>query len=193
MREKYKWNTLSKCLRDNPELGNNPLYKPTGVDSWPQSFENALLMIAKKNHANPRRFNIENKFTMDGVIETAEGKPIFYYDAEYSNHDLVNEKNKMRFWDVHVPIEKVEYFKKYRNGVYIRGNLEKVLVLMGNQIVKAFEEDKIKWDCPTAIGFRDFICVHVRHAYSQNALKTGPLSKWMIMVKELMGLDYYWC
>ena len=193
MRKKHEWNTLSKRLNDDPNLKEKPLYKPTGSDSWPQSFENALLMIAKKNHANPRRFNLEDKFTMDGVIENIEGKPIFYYDAEYSNNDLVNDGEKLRFWDIHVPIEKIEYFKKYDRSVYVRGNLQNVLVLLGSQIVEAFGNDKILWDAKTVVGLRDFISVHVGHAYSKNALKTGPLSKWMVMVKELMGLDYYWC
>jgi len=193
MREKHRWNTFSKCLRKKPDLANNPLYKPTGSDSWPESFENALIMIAKKNHVNPRRVNLEDKFMMDGVIENMDKNPIFYYDSEYSNHELVNEENKLAFWDVHVPIEKIGYFKKYGKSVYVRGNLEKVLVLLGRQIVKKFNEEKISWDTKTDVGLRDFIIVHAKQAYSQNALKTGPLNKWMVMVKELMGLEYFWC
>jgi len=193
MINKNKWNTLRKCIKNNPDLLKNPLYKPDGPDSYSQSFENALLMVAKKNHANPRRFNLEDKFDMDGVIENLDGKPIFYYDAEYSNYTLVDENNKMKFWDIHVPIEKVSYFKKYRKSVYVRGNLEKIIVLMGNQVVDAFNREKIAWNKLTAIGPRDFISVNVNHAYSQNALKSGDLKSWMIYVKELMGLDYFWC
>jgi len=193
MINKNRWNTLRKCIKNNPDLLKNPLYKPDGPDSYSQSFENALLMVAKKNHANPRRFNLEDKFDMDGVIENLDGKPIFYYDAEYSNYTLVDENNKMKFWDIHVPIEKVSYFKKYIKSVYVRGNLEKIIVLMGNQVVDAFNRKKIAWNKPTAIGPRDFISVNVNHAYSQNALKSGDLKNWMSYVKELMGLDYFWC
>jgi len=193
MRIRDKWNTFNECVRKHPEIIELPDYKPKGSTSYPQSFENALIMIAKKNHVNPSRLNVDDWWLMDGVINDLKGNPIFYYDAEYTNReDLFRDDSKVKFSTIHVPIEKIDYFKTHPKSVYVRGNLETILVLRGNIIVENFDKDNIAWDVSTKWGSRDFIAVHSFSAYQHGHVKSGSLKKWMIFVKELMGLEYYW-
>jgi len=193
MRIRDKWNTFNECVRKHPEIIELPDYKPKGSTSYPQSFENALIMIAKKNHVNPSRLNVDDWWLMDGVINDLKGNPIFYYDAEYTNReDLFRDDGKVKFSTIHVPIEKIDYFKTHPKSVYVRGNLETILVLRGNIIVENFDKDNIAWDVSTKWGSRDFIAVHSFSAYQHGHVKSGSLKKWMIFVKELMGLEYYW-
>ena len=193
MRVRDKWNTFNECVRKHPEIIELPDYKPKGSTSYPQSFENALIMIAKKNHVNPSRLNVDDWWLMDGVINDLKGNPIFYYDAEYTNReDLFRDDGKVKFSTIHVPIEKIDYFKTHPKSVYVRGNLETILVLRGNIIVENFDKDNIAWDVSTKWGSRDFIAVHSFSAYQHGHVKSGSLKKWMIFVKELMGLEYYW-
>ena len=193
MRIRDKWNTFNECVRKHPEIIELPDYKPKGSTSYPQSFENALIMIAKKNHVNPSRLNVDDWWLMDGVINDLKGNPIFYYDAEYTNReDLFRDDGKVKFSTIHVPIEKIDYFRTHPKSVYVCGNLEMVLVLRGNIIVENFDKDNIAWDVSTKWGSRDFIAVHSFSAYQHGHVKSGSLKKWMIFVKELMGLEYYW-
>jgi len=193
MRIRDKWNTFNECVRKHPEIIELPDYKPKGSTSYPQSFENALIMIAKKNHVNPSRLNVDDWWLMDGAINDLKGNSIFYYDAEYTNReDLFRDDGKVKFSTIHVPIEKIDYFKTHPKSVYVRGNLETILVLRGNIIVENFDKDNIAWDVSTKWGSRDFIAVHSFSAYQHGHVKSGSLKKWMIFVKELMGLEYYW-
>jgi len=193
MKPSEEWNTFQKCVREHPEIIELPEYKPKGSDSYPQSFENALVMIAEKNHVNPNRLNVDDWWMMDGVINDLNGNPIFYYDAEYTHRkDLFRTDGKIKFSTVHIPIEKTDYFRTHPKSVYVRGNLEKVLVLRGNIIVENFDKENIDWDVPTKWGSRDFTKVHSFSAYTHKHLKSGSLREWMVFVKELMGLEYYW-
>ena len=193
MRIRDKWNTFNECVRKHPEIIELPDYKPKGSTSYPQSLENALIMIAKKNHVNPSRLNVDDWWLMDGAINDLKGNSIFYYDAEYTNReDLFRDDSKVKFSTIHVPIEKIDYFKTHPKSVYVRGNLETILVLRGNIIVENFDKDNIAWDVSTKWGSRDFIAVHSFSAYQHGHVKSGSLKKWMIFVKELMGLEYYW-
>jgi len=192
MKPRNEWKTMKKCIEKNPKLKDNPNYAGTGRNSYPNAFENTLLMATKKNHVNPKRLNIDEYWCMDGVIETLDGKPIFYYDVEYSTNNLFDEKGKIIFYDIHVPIEKIDYFRTYYKSVYVRGNLKYVLVLRGTAIIDAFDNEQIIYDFNTHIGYRDFIKVYCNQAYKNGHLKSGPTPHWMFLVKELMGLEYYW-
>jgi hypothetical protein len=184
---------MRKCLEKNPGLKNDPRFKGDGRDSLSNAFENALIMAAHKNKVNPRRLNVDEWWCIDGVIQDQNGNSIFYYDAERTNRpDLFDEEGKWLKWDVHVPIEKIDFFLQYPKSIYVRGNLEWVLILRREPIVEAFKDDKIKWDYNTQYGLRDLISVHTHSAISQNHLVTGRTVEWMKLVKKLMGLEYYW-
>lgn len=153
-------------------------------------------MVAKNNGFTPVRANLNNKYEMDGKILDSSGDILFWYDAEYHGKDYLFDKKtgKFRFQTVHVPIEKKRYFEKYNPSVYIRGNLEYVLILRGDVITKC---EKIKHDVPTTYGsgdkkvggLRDFLDVHVEQAIAKRHLKTCKLPDWLKAVKELFPLE----
>lgn len=191
-----RWNTLSKVIWSHPELKEDPLYREK--ESYSSSFENALEMVAKRNHLNPRRLNLEDPYFADGVIETLAGKKMFYYDAEYSRVETLFRPNgKFKYWDIDVPVEKIRFFSEYSPSVYVRGNLERVLVLRGGAIKEAFEVGKIDTRErrhgveKKIVAPRDFILVHTRSALARNHLKVVELKNWLKAVKQLFALDIY--
>ena len=181
-------------MDSHSELKSDPLYNP---NRFPRAFEDALLMVVRKNHLNPVRLNLEEPCSVDGAIQTLDGKVLFYYDAEYSHvESLFDENGKFHYYTVDVPIEKARFFEQYKKAVYVRGNLENVLVLRGTTIVKALKNRKVVTkNCKhgsrkVVVAPRDFISVHTYSNLLKN-LRVGPLESWLRMVKALFALDLY--
>lgn len=186
--------TLREVFQTYPELKNDKLFL-----RYCKAFEEVLLMAVKENHLNPRRLNLEDIYLMDGVIETLDGKPMFYYDAEYSNDKtLFTEDGKFQHRTIHVPIEKGSYFQKYRPSFYVRGNIERVLVLRDEAIIDAikhgcYEKDvKCTHGCEKRIeALRDFISVHTWSALSRKHLEVVATKNWVKAVKKMGGLTLW--
>jgi regulatory protein YycI of two-component signal transduction system YycFG len=187
--------TFRSVIKNHPELKNDPIYREESP--YFRAFEDALLMVAKKNHLNPCQLNIEDPYAIDGCIKDQDENLKGYYDAEYSRVDLFTNDGKFRFWDIDIPIEKIKYFQTYSPSFYVRGNLTWVLVLKGDAIIEAFKAGKIrKVDRrhgvdKNIIAKRTFIIVNVRHATLKNQLKVVKLENWLKAVKSLFGLDLF--
>ncbi|MEW6624585.1 MAG: hypothetical protein AB1420_15925 [Bacillota bacterium] len=177
---------LKDVLHKHPEIKKSPIFS-----RFPNAFEDALLMVAKKNGLNPERTNLENIYSYDGVIKNAKGDVLFYYDCEYSTvKDLFDGNGKINFWTVSIPLEKRRYFEEHKPSFYVRGSwdLRWVLVLRGDAILthsktttKLCNHDGIK-------EMRDFMEVHTHSMIKNGCLKTGKLQDWLKLVKKLYPL-----
>ena len=187
--------TLRTVIKNHPELRDDPIYRKEAP--YFRAFEDALLMVVRKNHLNPCQLNIENPYTIDGCIKNINGDIVGYYDAEYSRVDLFTDDGKFKFWDIDIPVEKIKYFKTYDPSFYVRGNLKLVLVLRGDAIVEAYNDGKIR-ECERKHGIdkniiaeRAFIVVNVSHAKARNQFKVVEIENWLKAVKGLFGLDLF--
>lgn len=188
--------TLRGVLEKNPFLKKDPMYDP---NRYSRAFEENLLMVCKRKHLNPERFNLEDPYLMDGCVKNLQGKPVFYYDAEYSKVDnLISEENKFKYSNVHIPLEKINYFVKYSPAYYVRGNLEKVLILRDFAICHAYSNRKIERDVECSHGsvkkvhaLRDFIRVPVKTAEKKGYLRIGPLKDWLKLIRQMPLLDVW--
>jgi len=186
--------TLREVFNNHPELRTDRLFA-----RYCRAFEEVLLMAVKMNHLNPKRLNLEDVYLMDGVIETIDGRTLFYYDAEYSNDKgLFTEDGKFKHRTVHVPIEKGSYFQNFHSSFYIRGNIERVLVLRDIAILDAIKQGHYEYDVTCKHGCervveeqRDFISVHTWSAISRRHLKVVATKNWIKAVKEMGGLTLW--
>lgn len=188
--------TLRGALDRYPFLKKDPMYDPK---RFPDAFEENMLMACKRNHLNPERINLEDPYVMDGCVKNIQGKLMFYYDVEYSKvENLINSENKFKYPNVHIPLEKITYFMKHNPSFYIRGNVEKVLVLRDIAICEAYSKGKIERDVLCSHGsvkkvqvLRDFIRVPVKTAVKKGRLKIGPLKDWLKMINQMPLLDLW--
>jgi len=183
---------LWQVLEEHPELKKDPMCDP---DRFPRAFEENLLMAIKKNHLAPFRMNLDDKLTMDGVIKTTDNIPLFFYDAEYTKDELFDKEGKFKFWDIHIPIEKLKFFKRFKNSVYVRGNLKRVLILRDTAIINGrlitMPNCKHGTEPNVVVADRAFISVHTQSALTNNHMKVVPIEKWLHAVKEMFALDLY--
>jgi len=187
---------FNEVVKKHPDILTDPGYNP---DEYPRMFENSLEAVVKANGLSMERSNRDDVYDTDfRIFRVSNNETLFYGDAEYDNSGkLFKSDGKISYFEVNIPIEKFERFKKKfsdKDFVYVKGSkdLKYVMVLRGDAIIKHSKPKSKESNHNGVKAKRDFMCIHTYSMIQRNHLLSGGLQEWLLMVKKLFPMWKWW-